>query len=157
MLFQCFFSCLLLCHSAEGANNDDSRSSEIDTIAGAYVTEGSPGFAIAVISQGELIFLKGYGLAEIKSGRSIDVDSSFRLASVSKQFTAIAIAMLAERGKLKYEDEVSLYLKKLPWKGVTIHHLIYHTSGLPDYMELVTQHWRKEQRPVNRKINITWV
>ncbi|MCH7919070.1 MAG: beta-lactamase family protein [Planctomycetes bacterium] len=88
------------------------------------MTEGSPGFAIAVISQGELIFLKGYGLAEIKSGRSIDVDSSFRLASVSKQFTAIAIAMLAERGKLKYEDDVSLYLKKLPWKGVTIHHLI---------------------------------
>ena len=104
--FSAFFSCLLLCHSAEGANNDDSRSSEIDTIAGAYVTEGSPGFAIAVIRQGELIFLKGYGLAEIKSGRSIDVDSSFRLASVSKQFTAIAIAMLAERGKLKYEDDV---------------------------------------------------
>ena len=116
------------------------------------MTEGSPGFAIAVIRQGKLIYRKGYGLADIKSGQSIDVDSSFRLASVSKQFTAMAIAMLAERGKLKYEDDITLYLEQLPRKGVTIQHLIYHTSGLPDYMDMVTQHWRKEQRPVNKDL-----
>ena len=65
----------------------------------------------------------------MKNTVAIEADSSFRLASVTKQFTALCIAMLAERGKLKFDDDITLYLK-VPWKGVTIQHLVYHTRDV---------------------------
>ena len=80
-------------------------------------------------------------------------DSPFRLASVSKPFTAIAIMMLKERGQLDYEDNINKYLPKLPYKGITIRHLLHHTSGIPDYAPLLRKHWvAREEGSTKRKI-----
>ena len=117
-------------------NTELAPSKQIDALF-ASLTEGvQPGAAVMVILEGEIIHSAGYGFADLENQVPISVDSIFRLGSVSKQFTAMAIAILAERGKLDYADPVSKYVPVLAkYNGVTIHHLLTHTSGLPDYYE----------------------
>ncbi|MDH5344271.1 MAG: serine hydrolase [Gammaproteobacteria bacterium] len=97
-----------------------------------------PGAAVMVVRDGEIIYSKGFGHADLENHRRIDADSSFRLASVSKQFTAMAIMVLAEDGKLDYDDPVVDYIPSLSnYPGVTIRHLLTHTAGLPDYYDAI--------------------
>jgi len=102
-----------------------------------HFNEGTqPGAAALVIKDGEIVFLKGFGYADIESGARISADSSFRLASVSKQFTTTAIAVLAQEGKLGFDDLLTVHIPELDdWPGVTVRHLMEHTSGIPDYYE----------------------
>jgi len=137
---------LSLCFSI--SHEAAAQDKTIDSIAREYQIKDGPGFSLAVVHKGELVFKNGYGLADVKNTVAIEADSSFRLASVTKQFTALCIAMLAERGKLKFDDDITLYLK-VPWKGVTIQHLVYHTSGVPDYIDMMYKNWKQKKRPVN--------
>lgn len=75
----------------------------------------------------------------------------FELASVSKQFTAMIIMMLKEKGKLQYDDDIRMYLN-LPYPGITIRHLLTHTSGLPDYQQLMNRYWDKRKVAGNEEI-----
>jgi hypothetical protein len=77
-----------------------------------------------------------YGLADLETKRPITTDSSFYLASISKQFTAMAIMMLAEQGKLSFDDRLLAYFPRFPSWGteITLRHMLHHTSGLPDYV-----------------------
>ena len=113
-------------------------SARIDDLLARSVRAGGPGAAVMVISDGRVVHQKGYGLADVKSRRPITEHTTFDLGSVSKQFTAMAIMMLAERGTLSYSDRLSTFFPELPAyaSGITVRHLLTHTSGLPDYMEV---------------------
>jgi CubicO group peptidase (beta-lactamase class C family) len=97
-----------------------------------------PGAALLVIDHEEVVYRKCYGLADLETQRSIKTDTSFYLASISKQFTAMAIMLLAEQRKLNYDDCLPAYFPHFPAWGakINLHHLLHHTSGLPDYFHL---------------------
>ncbi|MDX2306379.1 MAG: serine hydrolase domain-containing protein [Microscillaceae bacterium] len=90
--------------------------------------------SIAVVDRGNLIYHQAYGWANFAQKDTLSLDTPFHLASVSKQFTAMAIMILKEKGKLSYDDDICKYLPELPYGGVTIRNLLHHNSGLPDYL-----------------------
>ena len=96
---------------------------------------GYPGAALLVIDHDESVYSKCDGLADLETNRPIAADSSFYLASISKQFTAMAIMLLAEQRKLSYEDRLLAYFPQFPSWGaeITLCHLLHNTSGLPEY------------------------
>jgi CubicO group peptidase (beta-lactamase class C family) len=98
---------------------------------------------ILVADKGVPVYFKSYGSKDFITGEPLDTASIFELASLSKQFTAMVIMMLKEDGLLGYDDPVEQYIPGLPYRGVTIRHLLNHTSGLPDYQAVMDQHWDK--------------
>ena len=95
-----------------------------------------PGTAVLVVVNGETLVRGGFGYADLESEAEITAESSFRLASVSKQFTTAAVVALAGDGKLGFDDLLAEHVPELAaWPGVTIRHLMTHTSGIPDYYE----------------------
>lgn len=93
--------------------------------------------SILVAEDGKIIYGGAKGYANFALKKELSIHSSFHLASVSKQFTAMAIMMLQEKGKLKYEDDVTKYLPNLPYEGITIRHLLTHTSGVPNILNYI--------------------
>lgn len=102
------------------------------------ITDTEPGVAVLIHQPGRLMFQKGYGLAELKGQKPITPRTLFELASVSKTFTATAILILHDRGKLSIDDDVRKHISALPAyeasQPILIRDLLHHTSGLPDYM-----------------------
>ena len=111
----------------------DEFSNSIDGLFDSR--ENKPGCAVGVIKDGEYIHNKGYGMANLEHDITITPDTIFRIGSVSKQFTAMLIALLEERRKLSFDDEMKQYIPDLYnyKKKVTINHMIHHFSGLGDY------------------------
>ena len=111
----------------------------VDSLMAAYAQPGQPGASILVIRDGRVAYAKGYGLAEVEIGRPVTTETNFRLASLSKQFTATAVMLLEADGKLGYDDSIATLIPELPAyaRGVTVRHLLHHTSGLPDYERFV--------------------
>jgi len=101
---------------------------------------------VLVAISGKIIYYQSFGISNINPVEPLHLNSQFRLASVSKSFTAMAIMILKERGKLDYEDEIIKYLHELPYTGITIRHLLNHTSGIPKYEDLCEQYWDIEQK-----------
>jgi CubicO group peptidase (beta-lactamase class C family) len=97
--------------------------------------------SVLVAKDGEVIYNKSFGTVDFTSGEAIGPNHALRLASVGKAFTAMTIMILEEAGKLSYEDDVKKHLADFPYDGVTIRHLLNHTSGLPDYVTLMDEHW----------------
>jgi len=97
-----------------------------------------------VFDGGNVVYQGAFGVRSIDSGTALDVNSQFRLASVSKQFTAMAIMQLMEDGKLRYDQDIRDFIHELPYEGITIRHLLHHVSGLPDYEPLMDQNWKTE-------------
>ena len=91
-----------------------------------------PGLALAVIKNGEVIKTKGYGFANVELDDPVTPDTVFRLASMTKQFTATAIMLLVEKGKVGLDDKITKYLPNSPdtWSDITVRHLLTHTAGL---------------------------
>lgn len=108
----------------------------IDELFSRWNRDDGPGCALGVIRNGELVYARGYGMADLKKMQSITKDSIFDIASTSKQFTAMCIAILEDEGKLHVEDDVRAYIPELPQydKIIRIRHLLHHTSGLADYL-----------------------
>lgn len=94
-----------------------------------------PGLALLVIQNGEIVKAKGYGFANIELQVPVKPETIFQSGSMGKQFTATAIMMLVEEGKIHLDDPISKYFKNTPksWKGITVRNLLTHTSGLGDY------------------------
>jgi CubicO group peptidase (beta-lactamase class C family) len=118
---------------------EDSRAKQLDTILTKAVAPGQPGLAVLVKKDGQLLFEKGYGVRKI-GGSALDTpDTDFRLASVTKQFTAMAVTLLARDGKLRYDSTLTEIFPEFPayGKAITVRHLLTHTSGLPDYEDLM--------------------
>ena len=93
--------------------------------------------SVLVAKDGKTLFSGGYGLANVEHSVPNTTRTKFRLGSITKQFTAMAILILQERGKLKLDDPVGKYIDAAPkaWEGVTIHHLLTHTGGVPSYTD----------------------
>ena len=111
----------------------------IDAVFAAYDNTRSPGCALGVSQNGTLVYSRGYGMSTLEYDVAIAPDSIFHVASISKQFTAFSIALLASEGKLGLDEEVRRYVPELPEYGqrITVRHLMTHTSGLRDQWSLL--------------------
>ena len=110
-----------------------------DALLARIGSEREPGAGILVIAGGKVAYLGTRGVGDLQAMRPIDGRTAFRLASVTKQFTAAAVMLLVRDGKLRYEDSLTDLLPGFPEYGraITVRHLLNHTSGLPDYEDLM--------------------
>jgi len=121
------------------AADQDVRAQELDAILSRAVAPGQPGIAVLVKKAGIVLFEKGYGLTKSKGSRPITPETDFRLASVTKQFTAMTVMLLVRDGKLRYDSALTEVFPEFPeyGKAITVRHLLTHTAGLPDYEDLM--------------------
>ncbi len=119
------------------ASNDEIVRYADELFSKSYPAD-EPGAAVLIAKDGKILLRKGYGLANLELGVPVKPDMVFEIASVTKQFTAAAILLLQERGKLSVDDEITRYLTDYPAQGqkITIDHLLTHRSGIPDYTGL---------------------
>lgn len=129
------FGTLLAC----GGAGEDRRTERIDALFSGLISSSEPGAAVLVVKEGRVAFEHGYGVADLRTRRRIDTRTNFRLASLTKQFTAAAVMLLVREGKLRYEDSLTGVFPGFPEYGrrITIRHLLNHTSGLLDYEDLM--------------------
>lgn len=118
---------------------DAAQASRVETLFKDFDHSNAPGASVMIIHKGKPVFVKGYGLADLVSKTPCTTNTNFRLASVSKQFTAMAVLILAERGKLKLDQKLTDFFPEFPTcgKAITVHQLLTHTSGLMDYEDLI--------------------
>lgn len=129
-------------------NHHDHASARVDELF-AHATSDTtdrrsphPGAAVLVAANGKTLHRRGYGMADLELNRPATPATSFYLASVSKQFTAMAIMLLAEQQLLGYEDTLPTFFPEIPAYGstITVRHLLHHTAGLKDYPRLLSSH-----------------
>lgn len=115
------------------------EQSAIDSIFAAWDRPDAPGCAVGIVQDGELIFAKGYGIADLEHDIPIDPSSAFYIGSESKQFVTFCILLLEEQGKIGLDDNIQKYLPDFPeyQSPLTIRHFIHHTSGVRDFLELM--------------------
>ncbi|MCH9647010.1 MAG: beta-lactamase family protein [Deltaproteobacteria bacterium] len=127
-------SLLLVGCASSGGESNRSPGERVDALFQKYLTEGSPGAAVMVIREGTVLHSKGYGLADLEAGHPLTPTTPVRLGSLTKAFTAFAIVLLAEDGELSYDELASRWVPEIErFPGITVRHLLNHTSGLPDY------------------------
>lgn len=144
----------LLLRGAEAVAGDPQK--RIDQLMRvALGDKAGPGASIAVQQNGKLIYSNGYGYADLEHDVKITPTTIFHIASVSKQFTAFSIALLADQGKLSINDDIRKYLPEMHDFGhvITINHLIHHTSGLRDQWNLLLMAgWRLDDVITQKQI-----
>lgn len=126
--------------SRQSATPDAAQlTRKVDELFAGWDRGDAPGCALAVIEGGRIVYSRGYGMAQLEHGVRITPDTVFNVASVSKQFTAASVALLARQGRLSLDDGVRKYVPELPAHAepITIRQLVHHTSGLRDYTELI--------------------
>ncbi len=106
---------------------------------------------VAYSEHGEILYEKAFGHEDLRRKSPFTLNSSFQLASVSKMFTATAIMILKQEGKLDYEDDVKKFLPDFPYEGITIRMLLTHRSGLPRYMSLAHDEWKRKSKPLTNE------
>ncbi|MFD3002630.1 serine hydrolase domain-containing protein [Pontibacter toksunensis] len=119
-----------------------------DSLAYAHMAEDfMPGMTVAVARDGDILFSRGYGKADVEMGADASPETVYAIASITKQFTAAAIMRLVEQGKMSLDDPITHYLPDYPVQGhhVTIRHLLNHTSGIKSYTELDREADRKRR------------
>ena len=136
---------LLLAAAALSAD----REMTVSQLLKGRVAHDQPGVAVLVRRDGRTVLERGYGVRDLRARRAIDGHTGFRLASVTKPMTAAAVMLLVRDGRLRYEDTLTRVLPGFPayGDGVTIRHLLTHTSGLPDY-ETLMENVEKEKGPI---------
>lgn len=120
---------------------------QLDMVFEEWDSRASPGCALGIYHEGEMLYARGYGMSNLEHDVPIAPDSVFHVASISKQFAAHCIVLLAKEGRLSFDDDVREYLPDVPDYGqkITIRHLIHHTSGLRDQWELLRlAGWRED-------------
>jgi len=117
----------------------ESEEKRVDKLFAAWERPDSPGCALSVIEDGQFVYQRGYGMANLEHDVPISSQTVFRIGSTSKQFTAMCVTLLAEQGRLSLDDDIRKYLPEIPEyeRPVTIRHLVHHTSGLRDYLTLM--------------------
>src|SRR5438093_3035588 len=129
------------------AARDERLGVEVDKLFAQWDRPDSPGCAVGIVKEGRLVHARGYGVADLEHDVPIMPASALYVGSLSKQFTAFSIALLAQQGALRLDDDIRMYLPELPAydTALTIRHLIHHTSGLPEYMPLLARAgWRPD-------------
>jgi CubicO group peptidase (beta-lactamase class C family) len=135
LAFLLLLCCLAGCLSRTSQNISVSQQTQIDSVFNAYSQLGSPGVAVLIVKDGNVVFKKGYGLANLEYDIPVSTTTVFDIASVSKQFTGFAISTLIQQGEISPDDDIHKYLPDVPQfnKPITIRNLIHHTSGLRDW------------------------
>jgi CubicO group peptidase (beta-lactamase class C family) len=123
------------------------QASQIDAVLAPWDKKDSPGCALGVFRDGAIAYQRGYGMASLEHDVPIAPESVFYAGSVSKQFTAMAVALAMQDGKLSYDDPVRKYLPEVPAyaDAIKVRHLIHHTSGLRDYNTLLAIAGRRDE------------
>jgi len=127
--------------SAQIVKPSDDMLAKLDGLINSYLDEDNiPGALVAVASRGQMIHLQEYGMANVELSVPVSDSTVFEIGSISKQFVSAAVMLLVQEGKLELDDSIHQYLPGLPseWLGVTVRHLLTHTSGIPDYEEIRT-------------------
>jgi len=124
---------------AQAPSSPDSAARWVDSVLSPFASAQSPGCAVGVTRAGSLVFAKGYGMADLEHDTPITPDTRFYIASISKQFTAMSIVLLALDGKLSLDDSIRKWVPEVPSFGtvITLRQLLTHTSGLRDYYTLL--------------------
>lgn len=146
---------IILACAATALLAQDERAKRVDEIFQDWNKAGTPGAAVAVIQGGKVVLERGYGAAHLEYDVAITPLTVFHVASVSKQFTAMAVVLLEQDGKLSVEDDVHKYLTELPEYGhkITIRNLLQHTSGIRDqWQTLALAGWRLDDVITQKQI-----
>ena len=128
---------LLLLLSVTCAAQDGVSTKIDDYIRAEMKAQQIPGVALAVVKDGKIMIERGYGLANVEHQVPVKPETIFQSGSTGKQFTATAVMMLVEEGKLSLDDKISKYFPDAPdsWSKITIRHMLSHTSGMTDYTQ----------------------
>jgi len=130
---------------------------KIDSLLTSFFNNGNLNGNVLIAEKGNIIYKKSFGFSNEATKEKLNENSIFELASVSKQFTAMAIVILKENGKLNYEDKISKYIPELSnYPHITIRNLLNHTGGLPDYMEIMDSTFDKNKIATNKDIISTF-
>ena len=115
-----------------------SLTDSVDAMFEQWDREDSPGFALGIFKNGRIIYARGYGMANLEYNIPNTPKTVFRIGSLSKQFTAICVALLAEQGKLSLDDDIRKFFPEMSEYEIpiTVRHLVHHTSGIRDYLTL---------------------
>lgn len=145
LIVVCLFSaCFFSCKKETNSNVSEDTKREYEKFVDAMKTKGVSTGNILVYENGDVVFKSSNGLRSINPLDSLDLNSQFRLASVSKQFTGMAIMKLKEAGKLDYDQNVKTILTDFPYDNITVRQLLHHISGLTDYERIIAEHFVKE-------------
>ena len=125
------------------ARAEDDRTAKVDAIFENFKSSDAPGLAVLVVKDGKKVFERAYGVSDLRTKQKIGVETNFRLASVSKEFTAMAIMLLVHDHKLSYNDRLTDIFPGFRdyGKAITIQQLLTHTSGLLDYEDLMAKQY----------------
>ncbi len=138
---------LALClFDATPTGAQEALTHRLDSLATHFAAStGAPGTAVSVVLGDQMLLQSGYGLADVELGMPVTAESVFGIASLTKQFTSAAIMKLVEAGKVSLTDSVSQHIPEYPGPGggATLHHLLSHTSGIPDFQSLGQRYWSK--------------
>ncbi len=121
--------------NSEASLGYSQAKQQVDDFFAGFTGADTPGGAVIILQDGKIVYQSAYGVANLDNGSPLTTNHIFHIASVGKQMTAVGIMMLAEDGKLNYDDPVGTYVSEVKHFGddFTIRHLLNHTSGLPDY------------------------
>jgi CubicO group peptidase (beta-lactamase class C family) len=130
---------LVLTIDSRAQSPSSSTENQVGAIFSSVTQENAPGLAVVVRKDGQTLFEKGYGVRDLRTKAKIDQYTNFRLASFTKQFTAMAIMLLVHDGKLYYDQTLTEIFEDFPayGKNITVRNLLNHTGGLPDYEDLM--------------------
>src|ERR1041385_7607951 len=121
---------------AQGTTTERAAAERVDRVVKQQMLANKvPGVSLAVLRHGKIILLKSYGLANVEHQVPVKPETIFQSGSIGKQFTAAAIMILVQDGKISLDHKISKYIADVPpgWKDITVRHLLNHTSGLGDY------------------------
>ena len=126
---------LLLLFQTVAVAQEAATEAQLDAVVASYFKKDEPGAAVLVMRDGKPLLRKGYGLADVELGVAIQPEHVFRIASITKQFTAMAILQLVEQGKIGLDDPITKFFPDYPTqaKTITVEHLLTHTSGMKSY------------------------
>jgi CubicO group peptidase (beta-lactamase class C family) len=131
------FTALVLAVVAHAVSEEPTSATVDELVNSELRAQRIPGVALAVVRDGKIVKAAGYGMANVELSVPAKPESIFQTGSVGKQFTATAVMMLVEEGRVGLDDKISKYFSDSPpaWKDIAVGHLLTHTSGIPDYTE----------------------
>lgn len=139
-----WLACLLLL-SISSCSTKETRTNPYAEVDSLFAEVPDFSGVLLIAEKGKSVYHKSFGYRNLDSREAMDTTSIFEFASLSKQFTSMIIMMLKEEGKLSYDDTVEKFIDHFPYPGITVRHLMTHTSGLPDYHDLMEKYWDKSK------------
>jgi CubicO group peptidase (beta-lactamase class C family) len=143
-LFTLFFGLGLTFSCKQGGTVGLKGTSPYETLFSTMYERGMFNGNVLVLKDGQTVYKASFGVKNIDPIDSLDTESMFRLASVSKEFTATAILQLQEKGLLNIDQNIKDFIPELPYEGISVRNLLNHVSGLPDYEALLDKFWKPE-------------